>query len=75
MRGCAILYGDFQSRKCPVGSLAIHPVYGLCEVLEADGFMRRLECAGNDTPFEVTVDVRKLKHVDPLKDLQYDGAR
>ena len=72
MGNCIVLGGDFQSRKCPAGSLAIHPAYGLCEVLEADGFMRKLECAGDDAPFEVTADVRKLKHIDPLKDLQND---
>lgn len=63
----------FESVKCPVGQLAIHPEHGLCEVVASHGWHRTLlyRTVGPDCANERTVDadVRTLKEVRPLKHL------
>ncbi len=63
----------FEARKCPVGSLAQHPVYGMCEVKEANSLLRGLEyrtpgSCGVDVHY-VTTDVRGLVQFDVQGDL------
>lgn len=56
-----------EQRKCPVGTLAYHPRYGVCSVVGADGLTRMLQ-------FErsvVAVEVQRLRAIDPRKDLAW----
>jgi hypothetical protein len=54
-----------EIRKCPVGKLAFHPKYGVCNVIGANGFARQLEYG----QAIVSVDVRQCRSIDPRKDL------
>ena len=51
--------------KCPIGKLAHHPRYGVCGVVGAEGFSRVLDYGWAT----VTVDVRELREVNPVRDL------
>lgn len=69
-----VLKFDVESAKCPPGSKAIHPEFGWCEVVAANGFERvviyEMYPAGEETirQVEATANVRDLREVDPRKD-------
>ena len=69
---------DFESIKCPVGQLAIHPAHGLCEVVGSYGWRRTLRYRTTDpdgcNERLVEADVRLLREIRPLKHLDQDNG-
>lgn len=64
----------FETKKCRAGWLALHPSFGICEVIAAEGFFRTLlrhdsDALGNPTVATFQADVRDLKEVNPVRDM------
>lgn len=74
MSGTNVLRFNVEDAKCPPGSKAIHPEFGWCEVVAAEGFERSViyethspdgESVGQ---VDAVVNVRDLREIDPRKD-------
>lgn len=74
MSDANVLRFNVEDAKCPPGSKAIHPEFGWCEVVAAEGFRRSVvyEMHSSDGEsigqIDAVVNVQDLREVDPRKD-------
>lgn len=59
---------ELKKIKCAVGAEALHPIYGVCKVIAANGAMRTISSPAIGE-IKIRLEVRNV-HVNELKELK-----